>query len=264
MSGLMHDFINVTIQWTYPLFQRRVQIQGLHSNMTTIAISQSNYLPWKGYFDLIQSSDIFVFYDSVQYTKNDWRNRNVIKTSNGLVWLTVPVHQKSINQTINSIEIAGSHWAKKHWKAITQSYSKSMFFNQYSDYFADIYSSKWLSLSELNQNLLMDICKLLGIEATFIRSESFQLHGDKNQRIIQICKELEADTYLSGPAAKSYIEPKIFEQAGVELKWMDYSGYIPYQQLYGGYESFVSILDLLFNEGPNAIQYIKGRINDPI
>jgi hypothetical protein len=232
--------------------------------MTTIAISQSNYIPWKGYFDLIQSSDIFVFYDSVQYTKNDWRNRNVIKTSNGLIWLTVPVHQKTLNQAINTVEIVGPYWAKKHWKAITQSYSKSMFFNQYSDYFADIYLREWLTLSMLNEELIVGICNLMGIETTFLRSEEFQLQGDKNQRLIQICKELNADTYLSGPAAKSYIETKRFEQAGVKLKWMDYSGYMPYQQLYGAYESSVSILDLLFNEGPNAIQYIKGRVNDSI
>jgi hypothetical protein len=232
--------------------------------VTTIAVSQSNYIPWKGFFDLIQSSDIFVFYDSVQYTKNDWRNRNVIKTSNGLVWLTVPVHQKSLNQTINSVEIAGSHWAKKHWKAISQNYSKTAHFDQYSDYFAEIYLSKWLTLSELNQELIIGICNFLGVKTRFLKSEKYHLQGDKNQRLIQLCKELNADTYLSGPAAKSYIDPKMFEQAGVKLNWMNYSGYMPYQQLYGAYESSVSILDLLFNEGPNAIQYIKGRVNDPI
>lgn len=232
--------------------------------MTTVVISQSNYLPWRGYFDLIKNADVFVFYDTAQYTKNDWRNRNIIKTSRGLKWLTVPVSQTCSKQSIDSIRVAGSHWQKKHFQTIKQSYAKAKYFDQYADFVAGIYKKNWTHLSELNQELLISISKILKLNTKFVKSKNMTLEGDRNQRLIQVCQNFSASVYLSGPSAKSYLDVSSFHHHGIDVNWMNYSGYRPYNQLHGEYEQNVSILDLLFNLGPNAVDYIDGEFNDSI
>lgn len=220
------------------------------------AVSQSNYIPWIGYFDLISRVDTFVIYDTVQYTKNDWRNRNRIMTSLGPHWLSVPVRKLSLNQRINETEIANKIWAKKHWKTIEQSYKRSPFFENYRAELRAIYSQEWLLLSDLNRALIALICKFLDIKTRLICSSTLRHDGDKNLRLVSFAKQLGANQYLSGPAAQSYLDESLFETAGISLEWMSYGPYEPYEQLSEEFSVHVSILDMLFNVGPDTTRYL--------
>jgi len=222
-----------------------------------IAILQSNYIPWKGYFDIIARADIFVIYDEVQYTKNDWRNRNLIKTKNGLQWLTIPVKHKSLSQKINETEVVTNNWPRKHYNSLQANYGKSPYFNLYKEDIKEIYDASDMSLSSINRKFIQLINKALGITTEIVDSTSLKLEGDRQGKLIDACKKLGANTYISGPAAKNYIEDSLFSKNNIEITWMDYSNYNPYSQLYGDFEHGVSALDLLFNEGPNSRNYLK-------
>ncbi len=223
----------------------------------TVSISQSNYIPWKGYFDMIAKSDVFVIYDDVQYTRRDWRNRNLIKTSNGIKWLTIPVIQEDYHQRICDTQILKGNWIKKHIGTLQMNYSKAPCFKDFKDVIFEVYNTPTNSLSEINRKFIEIICGILEIDTEILDSRSLNLKGDKQERLIQACKILKADTYLSGPAAKSYIQPDFFTKNNLNLEWMDYSDYKAYNQLYPPFEHGVSILDLIFNEGKNAKHYLK-------
>lgn len=227
--------------------------------MTTAVILQSNYIPWKGYFDLIHDADVFVFYDDVQFTKQDWRTRNKIKTAQGPQWLSVPAGADR-NRLICEVRLTDSSWQSKHWKTIEQNYRKCPHFEQYRPIFEELYLARaWDNLSALNQTFIRRIAReLLGITTHFIDSREFKAHGQKQDRLLDILGKLGATRYISGPAAKDYIDPARFEEAGIELIWKDYSGYPEYPQRYPPFEHGVSILDLLFNVGPSAPWYIWG------
>lgn len=222
-----------------------------------LLVLQSNYIPWKGYFDAINSADIFVVYDEVQYTKNDWRNRNLIKTQNGLQWLTIPI-KMNFGQKINEAKISQSLWYKKHWKTLKQNYSKATYFGEieyllrplYEEYISD-------NLSEVNLRFIEKINEYLGITTEIVRSKDLVFGGDKNGKLIQISQQLQCNHYISGPAAKDYIDIKLFEDKDIKVEFIDYSGYKQYNQLFGKFEHGVSILDLLFNEGVNSKSYLK-------
>lgn len=226
--------------------------------MKKIAILQSNYIPWKGYFDLIRSVDEFVLYDDMQYTKNDWRNRNLIKTQNGPAWLTIPVRQESLAQTIRETRIADPRWATRHWKSIAQNYARAAYFPEYRDFFEELYrTAREEYLSEVNRRFLVAINSLLGISTTIRCSSEFTLAPGKSERLLELCKTLGATTYLSGPAARDYLDVAIFTETGIEVEWMDYSGYPEYPQLFPPFAHGVSIVDLLFNQGKNAVNFMK-------
>jgi hypothetical protein len=227
--------------------------------MKKVVILQSSYLPWKGYFDLIHDADLFVFYDDVQYTNRDWRSRNKIKTVQGPAWITIPVGSRR-DQLICDIEIKDRAWQAKHWKTIVHTYSKRPFFGLYEDFFGDLFlEKKWDNLSNLNQYVIQAISKdLLGISTTFADSREFHVTGNKLERLFNLVKATQADCYISGPAAKDYIDPSVFLDAGIELVWKNYSGYPGYPQCYPPFEHGVSVLDLLFNVGPDAPWYIWG------
>ncbi len=227
--------------------------------MTTAVILQSNYMPWKGYFDLIHDADVFVFYDDVQFTIRDWRTRNKIKTAQGLQWLSVPAGADR-NRLICEVQLTDSSWQSKHWKTIEQNYRKCPYFEHYRPIFEALYLGRdWDNLSELNQTFIRRIAsELLGITTHFIDSREFKAHGHKQERLLDILGKLGATRYISGPAAKDYIDPARFEEAGIELIWKDYSGYPEYPQRYPPFEHGVSILDLLFNVGSSAPWYIWG------
>jgi hypothetical protein len=225
-----------------------------------VLITQSNYIPWKGYFDAINMADVFVVYDDMQYTKRDWRNRNQIKTAQGLLWLTVPVAVKGkFEQKIFETEIGEPNWAKKHWKTIESAYSKAPFFKQFKPVFEDLYckAEDEKMLSNVNLLFIRSISNILGIDTEFKLSSDFELKGDKTEKLLNICLNLEATHYITGPAAKNYMDTKLFENAGIEIVWMDYSNYPEYTQLYEDFSHNVSILDLIFNSGPNAMQLMK-------
>ncbi len=231
--------------------------------MKTVVILQSNYIPWKGYFDLIHDADVFVFYDDVQFTAQDWRARNKIKARSQTEWLTIPVGSDQ-NRMVCEVTIADSSWQLKHWKTILQNYSKCPHFSQFKAFFEDVYlGRKWHSLSELNQYLIRTIaCNFLGITAEFQDSRQYLLAGRKQDRLLELLAVTGANRYISGPAAKEYVEPDRFAQAGIELVWKDYKGYPEYPQRFPPFEHAVTILDLLFNVGADAPHYIWGWRTD--
>lgn len=224
-----------------------------------VAVLQSNYLPWKGYFDIIHDVDLFVFYDDVQFTKNDWRNRNKIKSAQGTAWLTVPVGDSN-SRNIDEVRIPDASWQRKHWQTLLQTYGKAPHFARYRQYLEWVYlGQRWESLSELNQSLIRHIAhEFLGCTTRFARSSDFGSEGAKQERLLALLQRTGASWYLSGPAAKSYIEPERFEQAGIELAWKDYRGYPEYSQRFPPFEHGVMVLDLLFHCGPDAPHYIWG------
>lgn len=225
-----------------------------------IAILQSNYIPWKGYFDIINMVDEFVLYDDMQYTKRDWRNRNKIKTHNGLIWLTIPVEVKGkYFQKISETKVNEKDWAKKHWKTIIANYSKAKYFKEYRDVFEESYlSCDEEYLSKINYRFIKAINELLGIKTKIRWSMEFDLPEGKNEKLIAICKECNANIYLTGPAAKDYLDEELFRQEGIKVEWMDYSGYPEYKQLHPPFEHGVTVLDLIFNEGSEAPKFMKG------
>jgi len=226
--------------------------------MKKIAILQSNYIPWKGYFDIIGSVDEFVLYDDMQYTKNDWRNRNKIKTQNGLQWLSIPVRQESLHQKINETKIIDPKWNINHWRSIAQSYAKAPHFKAYKDQFEALYMSATMeTISEINRHFIDAICAMLEIKTVIRDSREFVLADGKSERLLALNQDLGATTYLSGPAAKDYLDESIFIAAGMKVEWMDYSGYSEYHQLFPPFEHGVSVIDLIFNEGENAKNFLK-------
>lgn len=227
--------------------------------MKKIAISQSNYIPWKGYFDLINSVDEFILYDDMQYTRRDWRNRNQIKTPEGIHWLTIPVEATGrFLQKINETRISDPAWAERHWATIQHSYARAPFFAEYREPIARLYqeSSEEL-LSPLNRRFLEGLCALLGIATPLRWSSEFQLTGERSERLLHLCQQAGASVYYSGPSAKDYLDEALFTAAGIEVVWMDYTNYPAYRQLHGDFQHGVSVLDLLFNEGPRATHFMK-------
>lgn len=226
--------------------------------MKKLAILQSNYIPWKGYFDLIAAVDEFIIYDDMQYTKNDWRNRNKIKTAQGVQWLTVPVKIRGrFGQSIREAEIDGDRWQIAHWKTLHSNYSKAKFFSDVAALLEPLYLRRYNTVSELNVSFIKEINEFLGIKTKISHSWDYLLNDGKSERLVSLCLQAEADEYISGPSARSYIEPTLFNEAGLRLSWFDYEGYPEYPQLWGDFVHGVSILDLLFNCGQNAAQYMR-------
>lgn len=225
-----------------------------------VAILQSNYIPWKGYFDMIRMVDEFILYDDMQYTRRDWRNRNKIKTANGLQWLTIPVESKgNFYQKINETKVSGHDWIDKHWHAITLNYAHAPAFKEYGPQIQEIYEKcrNEEYLSRINYLFLTEICRMLGIATKITWSSDYQLVDGKTERLVGLVRDSGGTEYLSGPAAQDYIAEDCFRDAGIKLTWMDYSDYPEYPQLFGEFEHNVSILDLLFNMGDQAVQYMK-------
>ncbi len=227
--------------------------------MKKIAILQSNYIPWKGYFDLINMVDEFVLYDDMQYTRRDWRNRNKIKTPQGVKWLTVPVEVKGkYFQKINETRISEPDWAVKHWQTIKQFYAKAPYFKIYKESFEEFYlNNNEELLSQVNFRLIQTVNETLGINTKLRWSSEFELVEGQTEKLLGICQQAGADVYLSGPAAKDYFDDSLAERINIKVEWMDYSGYPEYHQLHEPFEHRVTILDLIFNEGPNAKKFMK-------
>ena len=227
--------------------------------MKKIAILQSNYIPWKGYFDIIGSVDEFIIYDEMQYTKNDWRNRNKIKTTNGLIWLTIPVKIEKLNQKINETKIADNKWYIKHKNSLQTNYGKANKFKECKDFIFNIYeqASRLDYISEINYTFLNELNKFLKISTKISFSTDYNIGDGKTERLINICKQSNSNIYLSGPSAKNYIDEALFTKNNINLEWFDYIGYKEYEQLYPPFEHGVSILDLIFNTGEDAYKYLK-------
>jgi hypothetical protein len=228
-----------------------------------VVILQPSYIPWRGYFDQIRRADLFIFYDDVQYDKHGWRNRNQIKTAQGKQWLTIPVHSKGVTEgiPIKDVKIDWSRpWAKNHLKALTISYNKAPYFKVYLPLLETFYARRDESLADFTIETTVALTRELGLHKTrFLRSSEIPgVDGQKTDRLIQILTKVGAQHYLSGPSARDYLEKEKFDAAGITLEYMEYN-YPEYPQLYPPFDPYVTVLDLLFMVGSQALEYISER-----
>ena len=224
----------------------------------TVAINQSNYIPWKGYFDMINVVDLFIFHDDVQYTKQDWRSRNLIKTPNGLTWLTIPCGSDE-HRLICEVQLVDPSWQLRHWRIIENNYAQAKCFDDYREFFREIYlGTRWESLSDMNQFIVTKIAKeILQVDTKFDDSRNYHLKSKKAERVKELLSKCHGTEYVSGPTAKKYLSEETLAEVGVEITWMDYDLYPEYPQLYPPFQHQVSIIDLLFHVGDRATEYMK-------
>ncbi len=228
-----------------------------------VVILQPSYIPWRGYFDQIRLADLFIFYDDVQYDKHGWRNRNQIKTSQGKQWLTIPVHSKGVTEgiPIKDVRIDWSKpWPKKHFNALKIAYAKAPFFRSYLPWLESVYNRRDEFLADFTINITVELVETLGIIGKkFLRSSEISgVDGQKSDRLIQILQHVGAKHYISGPSARDYIQQEKFEEAGITLEFMRYD-YPEYLQLHPPYDPFITILDLMFMVGEDALSYIVSQ-----
>jgi hypothetical protein len=228
--------------------------------MKRVAAIQSSYIPWRGYFDIIGLVDEFILLDEVQYTKRDWRNRNRVKTAQGPIWLTISVQVKGrYTQRVDEVQIADRGWAERHWQTLRQSYASAPCFDAVADGIAAMYeeAADLERLSDANRLFLEGLCPMLGIETKLSWSTDYASTGSKTERLATICDQADADEYVSGPAARAYLDEDVFASRGIAVRWMDYEGYPEYDQVHPPFEPGVSIVDLLFNTGFDAPHYMR-------
>jgi hypothetical protein len=222
-----------------------------------VGIIQSNFLPWRGYFDFIREVDMFIVHDDLQYTKSDWRNRNKIKTPRGLEWITVPVNYKTTSQTIEETTIDYStRWAQKMLNRIREIYRQAPYFETYFTQLNDLLLEPADTISGLNLRLTHWVCEHLQIHTPIKLSHEFHPQGSKTGRLVGILKQVNATVYLSGPAAQAYLIPELLENEGIRLEYKKYN-YPEYPQLFSPFEPYVSIIDLLFMTGEDARHYLE-------
>ena len=224
------------------------------SRAKRIAVVQSNYIPWKGYFDVIGSVDEFVLLDDAQFTRRDWRNRNRVKTPDGLKWLTIPVEMKGkYDQAVKDTRISDPSWREKHWKSLRHAYSRAPCFSQFEARIEEVYQAASDELlSQINHRFLTAICGILGIGTKITWSMDYVVSGRKSELLVDLCRQAGATEYLSGPTARTYLDTSLFEEAGIDVIWMDYDGYPEYDQLHPPFDHHVTILDLIFHTGTKA------------
>jgi len=225
-----------------------------------VVILQPSYIPWRGYFDQVRKADVFVFYDCVQYDDRGWRNRNKVKTAQGEQWLTVPVNSKgcqTLKTPIVDIPIVwDTAWPEKHLKTLQLNYGKAPFFRENRLFLDEIYGRHDEKLADFTCATTELIARKLGIDHTnFLRSSQLPAEGSKTDRLLSILVHLGATHYISGPSARDYIERDKFDAAGISLEFMTYD-YPEYPQINGAFAPQVSVLDLLFNAGPEARNFI--------
>ena len=231
----------------------------------TVVITQSNYIPWRGYFDLLRSADEVVLLDSVQYTRRDWRNRNLIKTPNGTEWLTIPVEVRGrFEQSIDETRIADVDWAAKHIRAIELAYARAAHFDAVSPWLFDLLRgvAREPLLTNVNEKLLRAFCSYLSITVPIRRDHEVSERGalrrmEPNERLIAILKAVRATRYLTGPSARAYLDVDLFTAEGIEVDWITYDRYPAYSQLWSDFEPHVSIIDLILNVGADAPRYLQ-------
>ncbi len=225
---------------------------------------QPVYLPWLGLFHKIAATDTFVSFDGVQYLPKDWNNRNRIKTANGPQWLTVPVLKKRHREKpIREIEINNAlPWRRKHWTALSLAYGRAPFWDDYAPVLADVYEREWRLLTELDEHLLRIFLDLLGIRIQFLRASDFALSGRKSELVLDMCRTLGAEVYVFGALGRDYADVDAFEHAGVSVRFQDYRHPV-YPQLHGDFVPYLSIVDLLFNCGPDSFEILT-RDQEPL
>lgn len=222
-----------------------------------VTVHQPQYLPWAGYFDKMDKADVFCYLDNVQFKKNEWQNRNRIKTVDGWQWITVPV-QYRFPQKIYEVKINNAvNWRRKHLQALVTNYSKAPFFREYISIFEEVYSKQWDSFSKLSISLIEHIRKILNINQTStVLASDYNLSDKPDDRLIDICKILGADTYLAGQGGVSYMNPDRFKERGIRVIFQDFRHPV-YNQQFGDFQSHLSVADMLFNCGPETMTKIR-------
>lgn len=222
-----------------------------------VAVHQPQYLPWLGYFDKMRRADVFCYLNDVQYKKNEWQNRNRIKTAQNWQWVTVPVRYH-FPEKINQVRINQAvDWRKKHLQALITNYSRAPYFKEYIPIFEDTFSREWEFISELNIHLIESLKGLLDMgEIPSVLSSDFKLSEEPTDRLIDICKALGADTYLAGKGGADYMDLERFEKNKLKVMIQEFAHPV-YPQLFDGFQSHLSIVDLLFNCGPESMKIIR-------
>jgi len=228
--------------------------------MKRISILQPGYIPWLGFFEQMVYADTFVIYDDVQYDKNGWRNRNRIKTPQGILWLTVPVLSSGkTGQIVREVEIDNKlNWRKNHLKSIELNYKKAPFFKDYFGIFEDTYSREWINLLELDMYLIHKLRQALGINTPVLYSSEMSSKGENVERLIKMCKELGADEFYEGSSGRNYIDDNLFENNGIKIAYQDYRHPV-YPQLHGDFIPYLSVIDLIFNCGKDSLGILCNR-----
>jgi len=216
-----------------------------------VTISQPRFLPWMGYMKRIAASELFIYLDNVQYSPRDWENRNKIKTNVGWVWLTVPVKAR-YGALIPEVTIDNSQsWQEKQWKTIQTCYSRAPFFKAYAQRFEIIYQQPWETLTNLNLAITEMLCECLGIKGNFVMASDMNVEGRGSELLLSICEAVKATSYISGPLGREYLDTKAFDEAGIEIIYDDYQHPV-YKQMYGDFQPYMAVIDLLFNYGPKS------------
>jgi len=226
-----------------------------------IGILQPGYLPWLGFFEQMYRSEIFVIYDDVQYDKHGWRNRNRIKTANGIQWLTVPVIVNfKEHPLIHQVKIDnGIDWRKKHLFSIKQNYSKAPFFKQFVNIFEDAYSQEWEYLVEIDIHFILKLVRCLGMgNKEIVKSSSLNVKGNRLEKLIRLCKIFNANIFYEGSSGRNYIEETYFAEHGIKVEYQDYKHPV-YKQLYGDFIPYLSVIDLLFNCGEESLSILANE-----
>lgn len=223
-----------------------------------IAVHQPQYLPWLGYVDKIDQADCFVLLDDVQFKKNEWQNRNRIKTATGWQWLTVPVLQR-FPQRISEVRINNAvSWSRKHLQALISNYARAPFFDIHRPFFVEVYARQWTFLADLNRSMLRYLVEVLGLQTHLVLASSLALPDcdQVTDRLIALCQALGADTYLSGTGGRDYLDLRRFEAAGLQICFQAFQG-SRYPQRFGVFEPNLSIVDLMFNCGERSLQVLR-------
>ncbi len=232
----------------------------------SVVITQSNYLPWRGYFDLLGQAEEVILLDSVQYTRRDWRNRNIIKTANGPAWLTIPVEVSGrYNQAIDETRLAaGSGWAKQHRRSIEHAYRRAACYASEAPFLFDLLDrvADEERLSAVNEVTLRALCGRLGLTTAIRHCVDLIDRGamaamDPTARLLALCSAAGATRYISGPSARAYLDPDLFAAAGIEVSWVSYEGYPAYRQVGDTFEPKVSVIDLLLNMGDEGAALLR-------
>jgi hypothetical protein len=224
-----------------------------------VAIVQSNYVPWRGYFDLIASVDEFILLDDVQYTRRDWRNRNKIKTASGARWLTISVKVSGrYTQSIYDTRVAQADWSERHWDIVRQHYARAPGFDDLGGFVEKLYASvPGERLTDINRHFIEHVAQELGINTPVSLSLDYVPQGAKTERLLDLCLKAGATEYVSGPAARAYLEEERFRKRGIDVSWFQYGPYPEYDQVHPPFDPHMSILDLLLCAGSTAGSLVR-------
>jgi len=228
-----------------------------------VYVHQPEYIPWLGFFDKLLRCDLYVIYDDAQFQHGGFHNRNRVRTPESWIWLTVPINHGH-PQKINAVKIASTPWTEKQLNIISNLYRKTPYFKDYYPTLKDALTQHHQSLANLNIHLIKTIANMLGAKIEVTRSSKLpHFDKDKNSKLIEFCKFTGADTYLCGSGGRSYVDAARFQNEGVKLLWHSYHHPV-YRQVYDGFQPNMSIIDLLFNMGPQAKEVLLsgGKIEE--